>query len=619
MLRLWRRCVFLLFFLAGTCLFSGVLYAAPEILAADQLQPGMYGIAKTVVKGTLIEEFDVEIVGVLENGPGNQMILARASGSVIERTGGVLHGMSGSPVYVDGKLIGALAGGWSDLNMRFFYIQPIAEMLKIWDMPDVKNQKKIPQVDLKRKDEQVMESPVQEAADALPKGEGAKYALEEKNRAREAVDPEKDPAAPLSAPLVAEGFTDAAFHMLKERLEPYGITPYAGLGASLSHQTPQALEPGSALGVALVLGDFTLGATGTVTAVEDNKVLAFGHPFYRRGNVNYFLTDAEVLTSEYGNTTGRKIAQLGNVVGLINQDRSTGIGGVVGRYPSVVPLQVEVRDKQLAKEQRYHAQMAYDEELVAPLAATMVYNAIDRTMDRTGASTMKIEFEILANGVPDGVIKRDNMYYHTQDTGQMAVGELLQALTLLASNTSEEIDVFGIKAVVEVDETRRTASIIEVKPAKTTVQPGETVMLSVKLKPYRGEEVTVDVPFTVPLAQQSGTIMLEVRGGGLVPLAQLMMQQQGIDLSAEEDKMKPFADKVKEFLDTNKNNEIIVSPVVIPDEKTSENQGKTAEIKKTLKTPVKEQSKKKKVPEIKNKKATDYIIDNVHRVAIEVE
>lgn len=619
MLQVRRRWFLLIFFLAGIFLFNGVLSAAPEILTADQLQTGMHGIAKTVVKGTAIEEFDVEIVGVLENGPGNQMILARASGPVIERTGGVLHGMSGSPVYVNGKLIGALAGGWSDLDMRFFYIQPIAEMLKIWDMPDVKNHKKIPQVDITAKTEQNPKESLQKAADEMPeKDENQQPTADVKEEMSHSLLG-GDPTL-LATPLIAEGFTEASFNMLRERLEPFGIVPYAGLGASSADGAPQeALEPGSALGVALVLGDFTLGATGTVTAVDGDKILAFGHPFYRRGNVSYFLTEAEVLTSEYGNTTGRKIAQLGNVVGLINQDRSTGIGGVVGRYPSVVPLQVQVKDKQLEKEHQYHAQIAYDEELVAPLAATMVYNAIDRNMDRTGASTMKVEFEILANGVQDGVIKRDNMYYHTQDTGQMAVGELLQALALLASNTSEEIDIFGIKAVVEVDETRQTASIIDVKPSKTTVRPGETILLSVKLKPYRAQEVTVDVPFTVPKSQQSGTVMLEVRGGGLVPLTQLMMQQQGIDLSAEEDKMKPFADKVKEFLDTNKNNEIVVSPVVMPDEKALANQAKTMGAKKTPKVPAKETTEKKNVPEVKNKKATDYIIDNVHRVAIEIE
>lgn len=610
--------------------------ASPEIMTVDQLQPGMHGVAKTVIRGTAVESFDVEIIGVLRDGAPEGMILGRVSGDVINQTAGVLQGMSGSPVYIDGKLVGAISGGWPSIDARVCAITPIAEMLKIWDMPDDKGEKKIHQVEVNAPLETA--NVEKDKVSALESKEESKDLFLEKEKevveAVKQVDPEK-----ASTMLVATGFTPAAFSMLEEKLAPLGMKPYQGIGSANDSYAPIQLEPGSALGVALVRGDFSLAATGTVTAIEGNKLVAFGHPFYRRGNVNYFLTDAVVLTSEHGLNGGFKFGQTGNLIGVINQDRTAGIGGVIGKYPSVIPMQITVKDKQLNKDSVYNLQLAYDEELTAPLAASMVYNAIDKTMDRIGESTAKIDFEIQANSVPGGVIKRDNMYYSMQDSGQLAVGELFQALNMLSTNTFHEIDIFSVKANVEIDQTRRTASIISAIPKKTAVKPGETVDIAVKLKPYRSEEVTVNVPYTVPAKQPKGTMMLEVRGGGLISLAQLMMKQQGIDLSAEEDKTRPLEEDIKKFLEANKNNEIVVAPGVM--NPNLPNQNKPIQEPQQVQEPInpvvpEESSKTEDVSErkmgtigdekleeenvqSKNRKTVDYIIDNIQRISLKVE
>lgn len=584
----------------------GKVSATPEIMTTDQLQPGMQGIAKTVIQGTTIDTFDIEILGVVKEGTDSDgRILAKASGPVIDKTGGVLQGMSGSPVYIDGKLVGAVSGGWKDIDNRTCIITPITDMLKLWDMPDIKKDQKIKQVDLK----------------AALKLENQK---EETEKVKEKV-PEKSKEQPLSTPLMAAGFGDAAMDMLTEKLKPFNMVPYAASGVS-GDFAPVTIEPGSSIGAQLVRGDFSLAAIGTVTAVEDGKVLAFGHPFLRKGNVSYFMTDANIISTASGLNTGFKIGVPGHAVGVINQDRTAAIAGTLGRYPSVIPLQVNVTDKQLNTTKSYSMQIAYDEQLAATLAATMVYNSIDQTIDRTGEGTAKVSFEIMSNAIPSGLIKRDNMFYNPQDVGKLGIAEVFQALDILCTNNLTETDILSVKVNVDIDQKRKTASIIEATPEKTNVKAGEKVNITVKLKPYRDNEVTVVVPYTVPKHQAPGVAMLEVRGGGLVSVEQLLMQQQGIDLSAQEDKTKPLDVMIKDFLDTNKNNEIVIDPAVMPNE-AGANQAmnpkvaakkSTQEIKEAQDNNKNPKNKKEEEPE-NTKFATDYIIDNVIQTSIHVD
>ncbi|MDF2563944.1 MAG: spoIVB 1 [Massilibacillus sp.] len=578
--------------------------ATPEIMTTDQLQPGMQGIAKTVIQGTTIDTFDIEILGVVKEGiDSDGRILAKASGSVIDKTGGVLQGMSGSPVYIDGKLVGAVSGGWKDIDSRTCIITPIADMLKLWDMPDLKKDQKIKQVDLKA----VLKAD-QQAADKTKE-----------------VDTTKEVGKELATPLMAAGFSDAAFNMLTEKLQPFNMVPYASSGVN-GDFAPVTIEPGSSIGAQLVRGDFSLAAIGTVTAVEDGKVLAFGHPFLRKGNVNYFMTDANIISTASGLNTGFKIGVPGNAVGVINQDRTAAIAGSLGRYPSVIPLQVNVTDKQFNTTKSYSMQIAYDEQLAATLAATMVYNSIDQTIDRTGEGTAKVSFEIMSNAAPGGILKRDNMYYNPQDVGKLAIAEVFQALDILCGNNQNETDIVSVKVNVDIDQTRKTASIIEAIPEKTSVKAGEKVNIAVKIKPYRENEVILKVPYTVPKQQAAGMAVLEVRGGGLISVAQLLMQQQGFDLSAQEDKTKTLDMIIKEFLDTNKNNEIIIDQMVSPVDMTNQTAPQKAPVVKKTTKGNKESKENNKT--VKNKPeeepnntkfATDYIIDNVVQTSINVE
>lgn len=573
--------------------------AAPEILTANQLSPGMRGMAKTVIEGTRIDTFSIEIIGVMdESKDGEGKIIARASGDVIDRTDGVLQGMSGSPVYIDGKLIGAVSGGWKEIDKRTCIITPIADMLKLWNLPDDKNKNRIAQIDLKK-----IERNQPEKGPDMPKLDAEPEAQEESLLSET-----------LSTPLMVSGFGQAGLGMLKEKLQPFQMMPYATGGTGKSNEVV-AIEPGSSVGVQIVRGDISMAAIGTVTAVENGKVLAFGHPFLRKGNVNYFMTDANIITTASGTAAGFKVGVPGNAIGRINQDRSAAVAGVLGQYPSVVPLKVTVEDAQLRRKNNYAVQIAYDEDLIAVLVPSIVYNAMDSTIDRVGAGTAQLSFEIMTNSAQSGLFKRDNMFYNPQDVGQVAVGELFQTLSLMGSNAQQEADIVGIKVNVKVDEARRTASIIEVSTDKPSVKAGDIVNLKIKLKPYRKAEETVIIPYKVPQHQAKGMMNLEVRGGGLVPLALLLLQQQGLDLSAQDDKMIPLEVKLKGLAESNKNNEIIVAPALAEEANGAKPPKKHMPQAVNAKNPPLERGEGE-TPQFKHK--TNYIIDNMMPFSVKV-
>lgn len=600
----------------------GMAAAMPEILRTNQLQPGMHGVAETVMKGKDIVSFDVEVLGVESNGKGaHDQILARASGPVVDEAGGIIHGMSGSPVYVDGKLIGAVARGIAaDTDPHVFYITPIEDMLKIWDLPDTKNQQQLKQVDLKLLLQQEEEAAAKKLA-ALEKDKKADTGKKPAAPVQQtgAAASVKADTYPVSTPLLVSGFTDKSLDFLKGKLAPFALVPYSGGSMSSTAGAVQrnvSLQPGSSVSAAFVYGDFTVGATGTVTAVDGSRILAFGHPYTYLGNVNFFMTDASVIGAAGSLTNGTKIASFGNIIGRINQDRYSGISGIIGTFPAVVPIQVTVKDRQTDQETTYSSQIAYDEKLLSAIAPSIAYAAIDKTIDRQGLGTAKFSFEIITNAVDNGKLVRDNMYFNGADVGPAAVSELGQALDLLCYNDEAEADILGIKINVELQDGRQTASLLEAVPDKNKVLPGESVNFKVKLKPYRQPVETILVPYTVPKTQAAGPLNLELRGGGLVPVAQLL--QQGLVSGADLENKQSLKDKLKEFLHANKNNEIIITPAVQPLMTEKE---QMAAVEQAFQQAQKNASTAKSSAAATEpaKFATPYIIDNLTHVSLQVE
>ena len=703
-------------YLVTTCL-SVLLYAGttasawamPSVMTTDEVKPGMQGYAETMIQGNQKVDFNIEIMGVLDNGKGtSKQILARAYGPLIDDTHGVIHGMSGSPVYVDGKLIGAVARAVGEDVLPYkFYITPIQEMQQIWQMPDplatinksgVKTVKVLTMDEYTKKqqnadkkiDEEVKkyqskslktkdgESKIKGAAqkrleeilneqsdkpetvqDDAISAEEAKIIADIENSGSKKASPDeqvsitnfilnsitqeqnlrKETFATQQVPIYVSGFSQNSLSYLKAKLASDNMVPYEGavfnssvIGSGDSDIKFNAtVSPGDAIGVVMAYGDFSAGATGTVTAVDGNKVLAFGHPMTYKGNVNYFMTDANVVGAAGGILNGMKVSSFGKIIGRINQDRFSGVSGILNTYPSSVPIRVTVKDKNLGKEESYGSKIAYDEDIIPTLASSITYAAMDRTADRAAYGTAKVKFDIATDEVPSGHFIRENMFYDPKDVGQFAVGELTQALYFLSTNIDKPSNIFDVKVNVSFTSDRSTASILSAVPDKSEVKPGDTVNFKVMLKPYRKEAITVSIPYTIPKTQTEGKMTFDVKGGGFVQLAQILQSNLNThnvatqtapadDGSGANVQAITTLDRLNDLQNLNKNNEIVITPGVNIESDADQKKAIEAAIK--LSDEIKKMSKKQLAEMNKNREAkitTDYVIDNYVQTSVMVK
>ena len=640
--------------LTGALLVSSVAVAAlPEIIGLKELQPGMWGTGYTVIDASgEIRPFDVQVVGIL--GDNSKMsakrILVNLSGPLIEETGGAISGMSGSPIYFNGRLAGALSAGYKDMYpTQRIMLTPIEDMLKIWDYPDTRNKTRMPQLDLAQMkaerekfqadqeakakegkepaEEKVAEDSV--AQSEIHEEQAGAEAQDEETATDEEAEVESGSEAPLEhkTTYFASGFGAQGLKMLQSKMSPLGIqVDYDNTwdnGVSMMSVRPNAvLQPGSPVGVAMSIGDFTFGSMGTVTAVDGNRVLAFGHSYTHRGNVNYFMTDADVISTIHGPTSGMKLGNVQGIIGRVNQDRQDGIGGILGQFPQTVPVIVTVHDKDTGREITYNTMVAYDEEVLAALAPVVVYSSINTTLDRQDASTASLQFSLRSSYGKDGLISRRNMFYDDGDVAKVAVTELNDILAVILGNKEKEADMLDLKVDVTIDKGRKTATLVSAVPSKQEVVPGEEITFDTTIKPYRGEKIKLSVPYKVPEHQQPGQLALDVHGGGLVNVAKILLaQQQATEAGAKPAEEEPTVDvQLQNMLSSNCNNDIVIESTVEVPQNDAELKESIRQAKKLAKELAKNPQAVKKPNQkpVVNKLATDYIIENVIHTSVKV-
>lgn len=646
--------------LTGALLVSSVAVAAlPEIIGLKELQPGMWGTGYTVIDASgEIRPFDVQVVGIL--GDNSKMsakrILVNLSGPLIEETGGAISGMSGSPIYFNGRLAGALSAGYKDMYpTQRIMLTPIEDMLKIWDYPDTRNKTRMPQLDLaqmkaerekfqadqeakaKEGKEPAEEKDAEEAAtqseeheeQAGAEAQDEETATDEEAATNEEAEVESGSEAPLEhkTTYFASGFGAQGLKMLQSKMSPLGIqVDYDNTwdnGVSMMSVRPNAvLQPGSPVGVAMSIGDFTFGSMGTVTAVDGNRVLAFGHSYTHRGNVNYFMTDADVISTIHGPTSGMKLGNVQGIIGRVNQDRQDGIGGILGQFPQTVPVIVTVHDKDTGREITYNTMVAYDEEVLAALAPVVVYSSINTTLDRQDASTASLQFSLRSSYGKDGLISRRNMFYDDGDVAKVAVTELNDILAVILGNKEKEADMLDLKVDVTIDKGRKTATLVSAVPSKQEVVPGEEITFDTTIKPYRGEKIKLSVPYKVPEHQQPGQLALDVHGGCLVNVAKILLaQQQATEAGAKPAEEEPTVDvQLQNMLSSNCNNDIVIESTVEVPQNDAELKESIRQAQKLAKELAKNPQAVKKPNQkpVVNKLATDYIIENVIHTSVKV-
>ncbi|MCF0154969.1 MAG: SpoIVB peptidase S55, partial [Veillonella sp.] len=516
--RSWRRCKQALLAVCF-CLGATQVGHAVDFLPVDQVKTGMTGIAKTVLVGDEISTFDVKVLGVMKNrGPSGDLILAKFSGPVMDETGGIAHGMSGSPVYINGKLVGAVAYGWGFADATVGMITPIEDMVKLWHIPYEKN------------------------LNASWKGGKDSQLI------------------PLGTPLMAYGFDANALDYLKGKLPNYKFQTY-DTAAATGDDVAKPLVPGGSVAALIVDGDLRLGAIGTVTYVDGDQIVAFGHPYLKRGKSNYFMTNANIFTVVKSYESAFKMGSMGKEVGSVVEDRGAGIAGKVGAYEAGIPVRFHLRDLDMGQERNAWVKVIDDQEMTPTLAATALYTFENKLIDRTGEGTAKVTYTITPRDKQYKPLTRTNMFYSSESITEKSVDEFYNVLDVLMNNRFINYEIQDIEVKADLEQGKQTARIVDATASPVIVSPGDTIVVDVTIEPFRGQKEVKEVFFKVPEDQKMGPATLEVRGGGVVPLP-YVFEKQKYNLTDEVIRRlktyKNFEDLYQEIKDTDQNNQIVV-------------------------------------------------------------
>jgi len=473
----------------------------PAVLPVSAIRVGMTGIGRTVLVGTRVSEFQVRVLGVLHNaGPAGDLVLFRASGQALQDSGGLAAGMSGSPIYLGGRLAGAFSYSLQASDPYIGLFTPIEYMLR-----------DLPQAAAIPSSRTVAIAPLRVAGQVI---RHITVAASPRAAARPA--PGTLVAVPADTPLFVSGLGAREQGDLAQLLEPMGVEPMAG-GSSAALPPSIPLEAGSAIGVSLLRGDVGAYAIGTLTYRDGSRLVAFGHPFMDLGPASYALTNATILQTVRGLSQNIKIGTAGSVVGMITEDRPAGVGGTVGVLPRLFGVVVRVTDAETGTSRRFVFQVVPDTTLAPALVTLGAREAIERALNRSGAGTAQVSMTVRGRGLSDA-ITRDNRFYSAGDIAGQALSEVPAALRLVFSNDFTDALPTDMDMDIRVTSRQETAVITAADVADRVVAPGAALHVRVTVHPFRGQPETHDVTLTLPSDLPPGPALLVVRAGGTAVL-----------------------------------------------------------------------------------------------------
>ena len=460
------------------------LTAETTFLPLKDVKAGMRGIGKTVFSGDRIEDFQVEILGVLENiGPKESLILARLSGGPLA-TVGVLQGMSGSPVYIDGKLIGAVAMAFPFSKEAIAGIRPIADMLPPNESkPPVRTAVSLTGADLLA---------------ALPKRAETLFG------ASKMMD--------IATPVSFGGFTRAAIERFAPQLRALGLEPQQGVsgGGRISPMMGprSALKPGSMISVQLVTGDLSIGADGTVTYIDGERIYAFGHRFLAVGSTDLPFARSEVLTLLPSLSNSFKISSARELMGAISQDRDTAVAGELGRRAVMVPVSINVTSPN-GRRSNYHMQMVDDRFLSPFLLQMSVFSAIDATERTVGSSSFLVKGQI---GFEGGAapVRLDNMYAGDANSAMQVALSAAIPLAYVLQGGFDKLHVKDVALEIESFDQKKQVQIDYVFAGRHEAHPGEPIELTVGLAGENGSVLTRKVVYPAPVGLAPGPLYFTI-------------------------------------------------------------------------------------------------------------
>ncbi|HEU4754973.1 MAG TPA: SpoIVB peptidase S55 domain-containing protein, partial [Armatimonadota bacterium] len=469
-----------------------------RIMHISEVKPGMKGYGLTVFRGTKIERFNVEVVGVLpKQNLGQPLVLVRLSGGPIsERAAYLIQGMSGSPIYIDGKLLGAFAYGNAWPKEPLGMVTPIEDMLEALDpkLPDTQAGQLSLGEPLSRPNPAgadvsgVFRSPLE-----IP-----------------SVTAGAQTFRPLALPVAVSGLSGRNLSRAAEILAPFNMAVMQGPG-SMPEPINADLTPGAAMGVALMTGDVEMTGIGTVTYRKGDRILGFGHPMMQIGAAQFPLTTAFIHDVFPGFQSSFKIGSAGEICGTINQDRPFGVAGRIGAAPPMVPIRCHIVDTGTGRSKTFNVKAANHPMLVGQLLPLAVNQALQTVRPVPGDVVAYVSLTAETDGA--GTIKRDNVFYDPAAIDVTAVRELQELMQILSSNSFRRVPVKNLELEVKFEDKLPTATVERIYLSQDKFEPGEDAEVGVVLRPYRKDPVVLKTKVHVPENAANGQAILLVQGG----------------------------------------------------------------------------------------------------------
>ncbi len=483
-----------------------------RLFPLEDLRPGMKGTARTVFAGTETQEFGVEILGVLPGfpGPRQSAIIARLSGANVEKTG-VFAGMSGSPVYIDGKIVGAIAFSFPFSKEPIAGITPIKQMIDLFNKGSENIQK--PQEPRAVSFAQLASS---EWKPSLPKPTVSSVSLLAPVSAASPLFPLLgQQMTPIATPLVFTGISQESLAMFAPQLSASGLLPVSGVGGSaditpLAPADANTFAPGSSISVQLVRGDYSLAAAGTVTLRDEDRIYAFGHPFLSLGSSDMPMSETSVVTVIPNVNNSFKLSVPGRMVGSISQDRASGVFGLLGRAPKMIPVTINLHTSRYRKE-TYSYEIASDSFLTPLLLNITVFNTITSSERALGDSTLSLRGEIKVKGEETVQIDRR---FSAANSAALAAGSIAAPVGSLLASGFDNVQLDGITLDISSTDTKYAGTLERIALDRTEVGRGDKIEVQAYVRTESGKQFVQRIPVQIPDDAALGQLLVFVGDGG---------------------------------------------------------------------------------------------------------
>lgn len=484
-----------------------------EFFPVDQVKPGMRAVGYTVVSGSEPTKFEVEILGVLTNfpNPGQNAVLSKLLGDDYNHMG-VFQGMSGSPVYIDGKLLGAVAFGYQFAKDPIAGITPIGEMIKVFEQRQMEKKNDQPRpVSFSEISFNANSSEYKEFVEGLSgKGGGGAQAVAAPGSAQVLM--------PIATPLAISGIAPEVVAKFAPLFQSWGFSPVAGVSSAaaitqLKKADAETLKPGSTIVVPLVRGDYSMAAAGTVTYRDGNRIYAFGHPFLSLGVSDFPMHEGSVVTVMSSQATSFKISFPTDMVGTISGDRSTGIYGELGHAPKMIPVSINLKTS-LGKQQTYNFDVVSDRFLTPILMQMAIISTISSTERAIGDSTLQINSSIKLKDQPE--INFENRLSVAMNAPLAAAFALSKPISTLLNSGFSDLQLEKMSFDITSRDARNTGQLERLWINRTEVRPGDKVEIQAFARTESGSEYVERIPVEIPADAPLGSLQIVVGDGAAI-------------------------------------------------------------------------------------------------------